>query len=101
MPLQQIEKHQSGAYGVIGDLTFESVIHVEKEGLTVIKGYTSDVVFDLGAVKQCSSAVLALLLSWVRAANVKGIGITFKAPPAQLRLMVENAQLHGIIPLVV
>ena len=99
MPLQQIEKHKSGAYGVIGDLTFESVVHVEQEGLLIISGYKNDVVFDLSAVKQCSSAALALLLSWVRAAHTKEIGITFTAPPTQLRLMVENAQLQEVINL--
>lgn len=100
MPLQQIEKYKSGAYGVIGDLTFESVVDVEQEGLIIIDGYTHDVVFDLSAVKQCSSAALALLLSWVRAARTKQIGIAFSSIPDQLSLMVKNAQLQEVITLI-
>jgi len=99
MPVQQVEKYTSGSYGVIGDLTFDSVVHIEQEGLTIINRYSSDVEFDLSAVKHCSSAALALLLSWVRAARAKGIRIIFKSPPPPLRLMVENANLQEVISL--
>ena len=99
MAVQQIEKHKAGAYGVIGDLTFESVIHVEQEGLNAIRDSASDLVFDLSAVQTCSSAALALLLSWVRTCQESGVNVSFKAPPMQLRLMIENAHLQAIIPL--
>lgn len=97
MPVQQIEKHKAGFYGVIGDLTFESVVNIEQDGLQAIRAGSPDLVFDLTAVQKCSSAALALLLSWVRAGQIAGVSVSFKAPPAQLQLMIVNAHLQDII----
>ena len=97
MPVQQIEKHKTGFYGVIGDLTFESVVHIEQEGLQAIRDGSPDVVFDLSAVQKCSSAALVLLLSWVRASQIVGVSVSFKAPPPPLQVMVANANLQDII----
>lgn len=99
MPEQQLEQHQNGVYGVIGDLTFDTVVHVEQEGLHAINASSDVLVFDLSAVQSCSSAALALLLSWVRASQAKGLDIRFKAPPEQLHDMITNAHLETAIEL--
>lgn len=100
MALQQIEKHQNGVYGVIGDLTFASVVHVEQEGLSIINASREPLVFDLTAVQACSSAALGLLLSWVRTGRNQGIAISFKTPPKQLQSLIDSAHLQAIIQLV-
>jgi ABC-type transporter Mla MlaB component len=100
MPEQQLEKHQAGVYGVTGDLTFDSVVHVELEGLQAIRSSRQGLVFDLSAVQKCSSAALALLLSWVRASKAQGLDVSFKAPPSQLQTMVQNAHLQAIINII-
>jgi len=97
MPDQQIERRQLGVYGVIGDLTFDSVVHVEQEGLEIIVSSQQTLTFDLSQVGRCSSAALALLLSWVRAAIAQGVDICFQKPPQQLLTMVHNANLQDII----
>jgi ABC-type transporter Mla MlaB component len=99
MPEQQVEQHKDGVFGVIGDLTFDTVVHVEQEGLQAINASKQSVVFDLSTVQACSSAALALLLSWQRASQAKGLTISFKSPPQQLHDMIASAHLQAAIEL--
>ena len=69
MPQQQIERRKPDYYGVLGDLTFDTIVHVEQEGFAAIDDASGSVMFDFSQVGQCSSATLALLLSWVRYSN--------------------------------
>lgn len=100
MPHQQIEKHQHGVFGVIGELSFDSVVHVEQEGFEALGKADTQVVFDLSGVTQCSSAALALLLSWLRKAQALDVDLRFKSPPEQLVSLINSAQLNELIPLV-
>ncbi|MAA72553.1 MAG: hypothetical protein CL679_12605 [Bermanella sp.] len=99
MPEQQVEQHKDGVFGVIGDLTFETVVSVEQEGLQAIQASQQFIVFDLSSVKACSSAALALLLSWKRASQAKDLNISFKSPPQQLHDMIASAHLQAVIEL--
>jgi len=99
---QQVEKRQHGVFGVIGDLSFESVPLVEKEGFAAIslcKKSDGNLVFDLSGLGHCSSAALALLLSWLRKAHELEVALTFRAVPEQLQALINSAQLGDILPL--
>jgi len=50
-------------------------------------------IIDLGEVTEMDSALLALLLAWLRDAKARGKGVTFEHPPASLRTI---AQLYGV-----
>ena len=94
---QQIEKRKVGEYGVIGDLTFDSVIEVEKEGFDAIAESDGQLVLNLAEVKSCSSAALALLLSWLRYAQKQDKRLQFKDTPPILLALIKGAELQVIL----
>lgn len=99
MPEQQIEKRQAGVLGVIGNLTFESVIWVEKEGLEAIEQASTQITFDFSSVEHCSSASLALLLSWTRAARAQDKPLKYTGIPPHLARQIKSAYLQSILPM--
>ncbi len=96
MHKQQIEQRSVGCYGVIGDLSFDTVVSVEKEGFTIIVEGGEQVTLDLSQVQVCSSAAMALLLSWLRYASKQQKSLAFTGMPASLRVMIKGAQLDSL-----
>ena len=94
---QQIEKRKQGVYGVIGDLTFDSVVEVEIEGFEAIKESQEQLVLNLSEVKACSSAALALLLSWLRFAQKQEKKLKFEDTPPILLALIKGAELQVIL----
>ncbi len=96
MHKQQIEQLGVDSYGVVGDLSFDSVVEVEQEGFTVINEGGKQVSLDLSQVQACSSAAMALLLSWLRYASKQQKSLVFSGMPASLRAMIKGAQLDSL-----
>jgi len=94
---QQIEQRKTDHYGVVGDLTFESVVTIEKEGFAVINEGGDKITLDLSHVQVCSSAAVALLLSWLRYAKKRQTSLVFSGVPASLMAMIQSAELESII----
>ena len=97
MHKQQIERRKEDYYGVVGDLTFESVVSVEAEGYTAIRTGGDSITLDLSHVGVCSSAAVALLLSWLRYARARQKTLLFSGLPASLLAMIRRAELESII----
>jgi len=93
---QQVEKHRADEYGVVGDLTFDTVVSVEVEGFDAIAESGDQVIIDLSEVKRCSSAALALLLSWLRCAQQQQKTLSFKDTPPTLLALIRGAELQAI-----
>lgn len=93
MKHQQVEKRKEGLYGVIGTLGFDCVVLVEKEGMTAINESVDSVIFDFSQVECCSSATLALLLSWYRHAKKLGKQLSFESLPEKVLFMLDRAGL--------
>lgn len=93
MKHQQVEKRKEGLYGIIGTLGFDCVVLVEKEGLQAIDESPESVIFDFSQVECCSSATLALLLSWFRHAKKQGKPLLFESLPEKVCLMLDRAGL--------
>ena len=98
MAQQQIEKRQPNVYGIVGELSFESVPSIEREGFKSIDESDEHLEFDFSEVTLCSSASLALILSWMRFATKQGKSLIFKGFPPQLAGQIRSAQLKDIIP---
>ncbi len=96
MHKQQIEQLSVDRYGVVGDLSFDSVVDVEKEGFAVINEGGKQVTLDLSQVQACSSAAMALLLSWLRYASKQQKSLIFSGLPTSLTAMIKGAQLDSL-----
>ncbi|GAA6133871.1 hypothetical protein NBRC116188_06600 [Oceaniserpentilla sp. 4NH20-0058] len=99
MPHQQVELRQAGDYGVVGELSFDTVMYVEKEGMAAIDESTSPILFDLSAVTKCSSASLALLISWKRYAENSGKSLQVVRVPESLAGQIKSACLESVFPI--
>jgi phospholipid transport system transporter-binding protein len=76
---------------VSGPVTLGNVAQLVDEGRRhVAEGVTA---IDLGEVTELDSALLALLLAWLRDARVHGRTLEFSRPPQSLRTI---AHLYGV-----
>ena len=53
---------------------------------------------DLGEVSEMDSALLALLLAWLREARARGQSLEFVRPPQALRTIARLYGVDGLIP---
>ena len=78
-----------------GAVTLGNVAELLEEGRRhVAEGVRS---VDLGAVSELDSALLALLLAWLREAQARGASLEFLRPPEALRTI---ARLYGVDALI-
>jgi phospholipid transport system transporter-binding protein len=74
--------------GNVAELLEEGRRHVE-EGVHAI---------DLGAITELDSALLALLLAWLREAKARGAALEFVRPPEALRTIARLYGVDALIP---
>ena len=74
--------------GNVAELLDEGRRHVE-EGIRTV---------DLGEVNQLDSALLALLLAWLREARARGASLEFARPPEALRTIARLYGVDALIP---
>lgn len=73
------------------NITLDEVAPVEKAGAEAIE--KGDAVFDFSEVKKADSAMLALLLQWIRKSRAKGLVPEIKNMPEG---MWSLARLYGV-----
>jgi phospholipid transport system transporter-binding protein len=87
-------------FRVDGDLTFESVPALWREGPAHFAGIAADTLtVDLTAVRRVDSGGLALLVSWVRWARRHGVQVRFRRPPESLLALARAAGLSPLLGL--
>lgn len=83
---------------VRGELVFNTVPGLSKEG-EVLMAEENELVFDFSQVAKSDSSGLALLTSWVRAANQLNKPICFINLPKQLLAVAKACRLDQLLPL--
>ncbi len=78
----------------VSSLTMADVAPALEAGLTAIAHGQSSL--DLGGLVSVDSAAVAAMLAWQRAAQEKGVRLTFVNTPPALKSL---AQLYGVEPL--
>ncbi|MBI3773829.1 MAG: STAS domain-containing protein [Gammaproteobacteria bacterium] len=87
-----------GEFRLEGELSFKSVpILGDQEDVLFNSGDT--VICDLSGIERSDSAGLALLMSWMRAAQHRGRSLRLRAMPAQLLSLVRVSGLEAVLPL--
>ena len=88
----QLQQVAAGQFLISGDLDFRTVPDVLKASQSLFANNNS-LTIDLSGVESSNSAGLALLLEWMRYADLNAHSITFLNLPDQMK---EIAQLCGV-----
>lgn len=84
---------------VIGDVDFASVVALEPEGEHWLREQAPAVChLDFSGLNRCNSAVMALLLSWLRTARTMDKHLVIENIPEGLRGQMQLAGLEDILP---
>lgn len=84
-------QQEGGQLAVSGPLTMSTV--AELHDLLVPADSRSPLVIDLAGVDVVDSAAVGLLLAWLRQAQARGIGLTYRNLPPNLTSL---AQMYGV-----
>jgi len=92
---------ESGALRVEGQVGFEAAAALAEAGRDWLAGQPagSRIDFDLTGVADASSAVLSVLLEWVRAARAAGLTLEAVRLSPALRRLTDLAGLERLLPL--
>lgn len=82
---------------ISGELVFATAPRLLAEGESLFGGQ-QDLVIDLGGVKRCDSAGLALLLEWLERARSRGIAIHYRNIPESLRRIARLSNVASLLP---
>lgn len=85
-------------YFVVGDLTLEQVVPLQKHSRSLWSEQT-DLTIDFSRVGRVDSAGLALLIEWTKSIKHKGGEIRFYNLPRQLTAMARVSGLETIFPI--
>jgi len=80
-------------------IRFGNAAAVRHAGEAFLDQADAAVRFDLAALRENNSVVVALLLAWVRRADQLGRSLLFVNVPADLRNIIELYGVSGILPL--
>lgn len=82
-----------------GAVDFDSLVAVRQAGESYLDQNPGEAVFDLSALVEFNSAVVALLMSWFRYAHACDRSIVYAGAPAELLSIIEVSGLSRILPL--
>ncbi|MGI9285716.1 MAG: STAS domain-containing protein [Pseudomonadales bacterium] len=82
-----------------GRLDSRSVPALEPEGRALLTTADGKYEIDLAEVSYSSSAGVALMLAWLRAARAAGTEVVFKNLPASMQGLLRVTELENILPL--
>jgi phospholipid transport system transporter-binding protein len=92
-----IERRDADTVAVRGPLSFATVPQVWREGRGLFSG-GGRLVVDLSGVGRADSAGVALLVEWLRAARARGVELSFRGMPAQMRAIATATRLDTLLP---
>jgi len=90
-------RREGGRMVVSGPVTLANVAGLLEEGTRHLEEGVQTV--DLGEVSELDSALLALLLAWLRDAKSRGRQIAFANLPESAQTIARLYGVHGLLPL--
>lgn len=95
----EIKKLDAHHFRVEGELNFATAPDLLQSMLNQFSSADSEVQIDLDGVTRSDSAGLALLVEWLRQAQMRGIALQFHNLPSQLREIAKISDLLPLLPL--
>lgn len=91
-----LTKLDANTAALSGDLTHVSVVDVLPQGLQLLAQAESEWLLDMQQVGQLSSAAVALLLEWLRAANKANKSLVLRNFPQHLWPLIRISDLETV-----
>ena len=88
----------SSAFSLPSKVGFDTLVETRAAGEDYLDG-CPDPVFDLGTLTESNSAVVAVLIAWVRHAHLQGKSIVLVHVPAELRNIIDACEVTDVLPL--
>jgi phospholipid transport system transporter-binding protein len=96
VPVFAIERVAPDRLRATGELGFETAAHALRAGIEQI-GRDGDQVIDLSGVTSGDSAGVAVLVEWISAAAVLGIGLRYENVPSQMLAIARISDLEDLL----
>ncbi len=96
--MSQLVDRGNGHLALSGRLTSESVLGLEPQGRALLTTAGAKYEVDLAEVTFSSSAGVALMLAWLRAARASDTEVIFKNLPAGMQGLLQVTELKNILP---
>lgn len=93
----RLEALASGGFVLRGELNFDSVAALYPQSARLF-GEVGTVRVDLSGVTRSDSSGVALLVDWLSRAKAGGRGLELVDMPAQMRSIIQVADLEGVLP---
>lgn len=97
--MAELIDHGDGRLVLAGRLTSETVVALESQGRALLKAADTTYIIDFAEVTYSSSAGVALMLAWLRAARGAGADLIFKNLPARLLGLLRVTGLQDVLPI--
>jgi len=86
-------------YAIKGAVTFANVVSLREMGFVPIQNH-EHLVIDFSECKSSSSALVALLIGWLRFAKKNNTKLAFKALPEPILDIIQISGLKNILPII-
>lgn len=96
--MSQLVDQGNGRLSLSGRLTSRSVPELEPQGRALLTKAGAKYEIDLAEVTFSSSAGVALLLAWLRAAESAGAEVVYKNLPASMLGLLRVTELENVLP---
>lgn len=95
-----LTQQENGTLQLRGRFDYSSILAVRKEGEQLINSLPNGACrIDLGGVESSDSVFMALLLSWFRLCNSRGMTMELVAVPSGLLDMARVSGLDTVLPI--
>lgn len=98
--MAELVDHGNGRLALAGRLTSDSVLELEPQGRALLTTAGASYEVDLADVTYSSSAGVALMLAWLRAARAADAELMFKNLPASMLGLLRVTELQAMLPVV-
>lgn len=93
----QLVEQSPANWLVKGDINFDSVIALRRQGVDAVRQASPVCRFDFSGVGSVNTMALSLILCWSRAAKQAGIELQLSHVPAALHAIAELSDLQSLL----
>lgn len=92
-----LEIQSASQLSLSGDVEFDEVGPLKKQGLAAVEQASDELVFDLAGLSQSNSVTVALMFAWLREGSTRGVAVRFTEVPPGIGKILEFSGLDNLV----